>query len=254
MIVYFSGTGNSARVARRLSVLLGDGELLELSGERLLSPESVHISGNRIIWVFPTYSWGVPPVVADFIRRCSMSDEAVGARHYMVTTCGDDMGYADRQWRKLLEKRGIAPRSAFAVIMPNTYTLMKGFDVDSPQTASQKLAASEQRIRDIAAAIDSDGAPMLIPGRFPWIKSSVIYPWFVRHEMSPRPFRSNEGCISCGLCARRCPMENITMSDGKPVWGDRCALCLRCYHYCPRHAIAYGDKTAFKGQWQCPEK
>ena len=138
--------------------------------------------------------------------------------------------------------------------MPNTYTLMKGFDVDTPDLAARKLSEAVGRVRDIAAAIKNDGPSELVRGSFPWVKSAVIYPWFVRFAMSPKPFHAKGGCISCGLCARGCPMRNIRMVGETPVWGNNCALCLRCYHYCPRNAVAYGDKTVGKGQWQCPKK
>lgn len=71
--------------------------------------------------------------------------------------------------------------------------------------------------------------------------------------MSPKPFRHTEKCTSCGLCSRSCPMENIAMKPGGPEWGKHCALCLRCYHICPTHAVAYGKATDGKGQYICPE-
>lgn len=256
MIVFFSGTGNTARVARALASHLEESEVLELAGDVLVEPSKciVDTAGARVIWMFPTYSWGVPPVVARVIRECVLGPGARAAKHYMVTTCGDDMAYTDRQWRRLVETRGCDARSAFAVIMPNTYTLMKGFDVDTPEVSARKLAEAAGHVREIAAAIKNDGPSELVRGSFPWVKSAVIYSWFVRFAMSPKPFHATGGCISCGLCARICPMQNIRMDGETPVWSHNCALCLRCYHYCPRHAVAYGDKTIGKGQWQCPKK
>ena len=167
----------------------------------------------------------------------------------MLTTCGDDMGYTDRQWRSIARRRGLDTAGAYAVIMPNTYTLMKGFDVDSHEVSRKKVADSAGRIELIAKAIEDGGEDMTIRGSFPWVKSAVIYPWFKRFAMSPKPFHTTEGCVSCGLCARSCPMANISMGDDKrPHWGKDCALCLRCYHICPRHSIAYGKATDGKGQ------
>lgn len=256
MIIFFSGTGNSERVARRLSALLDDTNTVRLEGDMLLNPGGADLDADesgRIIWVFPTYSWGVPPAVARFISECAIKPAAKQARHFMVTTCGDDMADTDRQWRRLLLRRGLDARGAFAVIMPNTYVLMKGFDTDAPGLAKAKLDASEERVREIARAIASDAPSSLIRGSFAWIKSHVIYPWFIRHAMSPKPFHADGGCIGCGICVKGCPMDNITMENGMPVWGEKCAMCLRCYHYCPRHAVAYGNKTDGKGQWQCPK-
>lgn len=252
MIIYFTGTGNTGMAARLLAEKLGDTELRNIDTDMLLHPEShvVETSGERIIWAFPTYSWGIPPVVLNFIGNVALGHSARVARHYMLTTCGDDIGYADRQWRKAMKNRGLKAVSAFAVGMPNTYVCMKGFDVDSPQLEKKKLSDAPESIARIAAAILSNGNDILIRKSFSWIKTYIIYPWFKKYAMTAKPFHNTIACVSCGKCAESCPMANIKMTDGHPVWADNCALCLRCYHICPVHAVAYGNHTSDKGQYQ----
>ena len=257
MIIFFSGTGNSRRCAHRLGQLLDDTDIHELTATELREPEKACLdcadADSRVIWVFPTYSWGVPPVVARFIKAFSIGKNMAAATHFMVTTCGDDMAYTDRQWRKLLTARGLHAAEAYAVIMPNTYVSMKGFDVDPTEVSRKKVADSENRLKEIAQSIENHGDSMLIRGAFPWVKSAVIYPWFKRYAMSPKPFHALDSCVSCSLCAKSCPMDNIEMVDGRPAWGDDCAMCLRCYHICPQHAVRYGKSTDGKGQWICKD-
>lgn len=245
MIAVFSGTGNSLYAATLLSSRLGD-KVVNYSPEEALP----HPSDGRIVWVFPVYSWGVPPVVEKWIERtmCTHLD------HYCVMTCGDDAGLTARQWRRLIERRGGRACSAFSVIMPNVYVLMKGFDVDSEEVARLKLSRVPARIEDIAEHISAgeEGIEDVVRGSFAWIKSKVIYPWFKRYAMSPKPFHPTEACTGCGSCARHCPLHNIRMVDKRPQWGERCAMCLRCYHQCGSHAVAYGKVTAKKGRYLCP--
>ncbi len=258
MIIYFSGTGNSRAVARQLSQALHT-ETVELTGPLLTSPSDHPLSyapdsRQPIVWVFPVYSWGVPPVVVRFINECVI-DGADRAVHHLVVTCGDDAGLTASQWRRLISNRGWQTGSATSVIMPNTYVLMKGFDTDPAQLRDEKLAAAPamtaEAARRIAAGEDDD---MIVRGRFPGFKSRVIYPWFKRFAMSPRPFHALDSCILCGKCAACCPTDNIEMKDGRPAWGSDCALCLRCYHTCPVHAVAYGKATHDKGQYLYPVK
>ena len=59
----FSGNGNSAAVAARLGQLL-------------------HDESNDILWVFPVYAWGIPPVVVSRIKEMDLN----GIRCHMVCT------------------------------------------------------------------------------------------------------------------------------------------------------------------------
>lgn len=255
MIVFFSGTGNSEFVAHTLQQELHDGSLVNVRGEVLRSAAlDAPADGCSIVWVMPVYSWGLPPVMVDFIRRL---DEAFGKgyTHYCVLTCGDDVGLTARQWRKLLREKGWTEgESVWSVQMPNNYVLMKGFDVDPKEIELKKLSACRARISDIARAIASGQTSVtdVVTGSWAWFKSVVIRPWFDRFAMSPKPFYATGGCVGCGLCSRECPTGDITMSDHHPQWGTKCAMCLRCYHVCPQRAIAYGRNTRNKGQYICP--
>lgn len=229
--------------------------VIPLEHELLLNPSSVEIepaAGEPVVWVFPVYSWGVPPVVVNFIKNCRLRC-GVDTLHHVVMSCGDDAGLTCRQWRGLMRSRGWNDRSATTVIMPNTYVLMKGFDTDKPALATEKLLKSRGVIERACERIRSGlGDEEIIKGRFAWIKSHIIYPWFTRHAMSPEPFHALDSCTGCGKCSRDCPMDNITMTADGPRWGSRCALCLRCYHRCRSGAVAYGRATLGKHRYDGP--
>lgn len=249
MIIVFSGCGNSLDVATRLGNTLGDSNIMHLKGDALKLNSIDATSERRIIWACPVYSWGLPPIFVDFINRISI-EGGEKCDHYLVATCGDDAGLTHRQWRKLMKRKGLNAISSWTVIMPNTYTLMKGFDVDDAEVASRKLEKSVARIARIAEGIESRRkVDNVVRGKFAWVKSRIIYPWFKRFAMSPKPYHSTDGCTGCGKCSRECPLGNISMTDNRPAWGKNCAMCLRCYHICPTHSVAYGNSTATKHQY-----
>lgn len=57
-------------------------------------------------------------------------------------------------------------------------------------------------------------------------------------------------CIGCGQCVKRCPMNNISIKDNKPVWKSCCTHCMACICYCPLEAIEYGKKSVGKPRYQ----
>lgn len=266
MILWFSGTGNSRFVAERLAGGLGQ-QLRELTPDITAKQLTLPDKDNVIIWVCPVYSWGIPPYVRSIIRDIDISDGGKPLAHHLVLTCGDDCGLASGIWRKDMRARGWIAGNAYSVIMPNNYVCMKGFNVDPVELAERKLAEAPARIEAVAAVIRAykpGDTPTddIVRGSFAWIKTKIIYPWFVRNAMSPKPFRYTKDCISCGKCAAACPLGNITMLPGapdssgrsrrRPSWGPSCAGCLACYHVCPRHAVMYGKSTVSKGQYINP--
>lgn len=257
MIISFSGTGNSFLVADRLQKHLHEKNFMKLQRELILTENPVidlEQDDTSIIWVFPTFSWGIPPVVLNFINRCKF-EGSCNIVHHLVVTCGDDTGNLSKLWKKLLAKLNWQCGGIWSVQMPNTYVLMKGFDVDPHDVEVRKLEECEARIEKIACAI-KDGCQIIdiVKGKWASIKTTLIYPWFVKHTMSPKPFHATQKCTGCRLCSQECPMENIEMSrhkkeNPKPMWKDNCAMCLRCYHQCPVNAVQYGVKTRGKGQY-----
>nr|MDE6490566.1 EFR1 family ferrodoxin [Muribaculaceae bacterium] len=244
MILYFSGTGNSYYVACELARLLGEPDPVAM----LSATPAIRMASSDVIWVFPIYSWGVPPVVVDCMQRFGFTGSG---RHWMVCTCGDDIGLAHRQWEMIVNRRGWTPAGCFSVQMPNTYVMLPGFDVDSSEVESRKLRLAPERIAEIAANIkNGDAVVDVVKGTMPWLKTRLVYPGFVRHAMSPKRFNATDACVGCGRCSRECPLSNIKMdASSRPQWGRDCAFCLRCYHTCPVHAIAHGRYTSKKGQY-----
>jgi ferredoxin len=55
-----------------------------------------------------------------------------------------------------------------------------------------------------------------------------------------RKLKANGNCTGCAWCARQCPRGNIVMRDGKPVFGSQFVICLRCVYGCPVKAIVPG--------------
>lgn len=228
MIFCFSGNGNTRCIAERLSQALGN-QVINLRGKWLTDTDACQVcipDGEDVIWMFPVYSWGVPPAVRDFIMKIDLK-AAPDTLHHMVATMGDDSGLTDKMWRKLMSDRGWQSASAQGVIMPNTYTLMKGFDVDEPDLMHSKLRHAMEILPSVAETIRSRSCVTDIHrGSFAWVKSRIIYPSFIKYAINPRKFHSHD-CIGCGKCVHTCPTGNITLNERAHIHlhGATIALC-----------------------------
>lgn len=138
--------------------------------------------------------------------------------------------------------------------MPNNYILFPGFDIDSEEVTRKKLSEAAESIQSIGKAmIEHTPLELYTTGRFPYVKSKLIQPLFVRYILGKNSFYSTDSCISCGLCATICPTRTIRMENKRPHWKDNCIQRLACIHRCPERAIEYGKITLKKGRYHHPE-
>ena len=60
-------------------------------------------------------------------------------------------------------------------------------------------------------------------------------------RLTARRRSAGEDCLQCGLCERRCPMQNI--GEG-PKFGHDCVACGRCTAVCPKRLSVQGKRRA----------
>lgn len=248
-LYYFSGTGNSLAVAKKIAAALGECELvpiasLQKTNGRIVPP------AERIGIVCPVYFTGLPSIVAMFAERL---DPVAGEYIFAAVTHGGGGGSAAlRQIDSILRKRQDRGLDAgFAVHMPGNYILM----YSSPEGKKQEdiLARADEQIADITGSIIRCEKHALPSSVVLLVLHTLLYPWFISHvHTDDKKFSVNDRCTSCGICEDVCPAENIELVDGKPVWKHHCELCCGCIHLCPAGAIQAGPRTADRLRYRNP--
>lgn len=239
MIYYFSATGNSRYVAMRIAQSTGE-RMVKITPE--MQPEGV--AGDVVGLVCPTYFYGLPTLVADFVRRLRLDE---GTYCYLVLTCGGSTAGAAAMCQRLL---GRELDARFTVKMPDTWTPM--FDISDTEKNTAILDAAEGVIDHVIAAVKERERGYFGPRQFlPRTATALLYPWYGWQRVSK--FKVAESCTGCGVCEGECPMHAITLVDGRPQWdGEACMCCLGCLHRCPQFAISYGKNTIKHGQYYNP--
>ena len=236
-IIYFTGTGNSKYEAERIAGIT-EGELLDARKEikewRPAAPKD-----EDVVIVTPVYAWRTPHVLEDWMRRGNFSKVR---RLWYVMTCGDQIGGADKLNKKLSEDLGCIHMGTAEIIMPENYIAM--FNAPFEEEAKEIIDKAEIPIDNAACQI-RDGLPVEpAPQEFKFLMSTrIVNPVFYGLFIKDRKFFAKNTCMGCGKCASLCPLNNIVMKDGHPVWMGDCTHCMACICYCPEEAIEYGKDS-----------
>ena len=244
MVLYFSGTGNSRWCAELIAKSIDD-EAVDIG--LLIKKRSVadFICDRPWIFVAPTYSWRLPHIFTDFIKRGSFSGNKSA---YFVMTCGDDIGNASEYNKMLCKEKGFDYCGTAGIVMPENYVAM--FTCPGKDKAQRIIEAAKPVAERVAECIkEGKCLPESKVNLADKIKTAPVNKLFYSLCVKSKAFYATDECISCGLCERNCPTNCITMKEGKPSWGDGCTHCMACICLCPEEAIEYGKKTKGKTRY-----
>jgi ferredoxin len=246
-IFYYTGTGNSLWTARRIAEKLSADEPVHMK-DFSRNPKEIRADAAGLI--FPVYIWGVPGPVVRFVETCKF----VHADYWFaVAVNGGQVSNTLVQLKNLMRENGMTLSAGFDVKTPSNYIPWGG--PPSKEKQDKLFVAATEKISTFTEQIKHKESSPVEKG--PLWQRALFTPMYKMSyskvpEMDGR-FWSDEKCDHCGICAKVCPAENITMTEGKPVWNHHCEQCLACIQWCPKEAIQYGKKTPKYQRYHHPE-
>ncbi|MEG0918812.1 MAG: EFR1 family ferrodoxin [Anaerovoracaceae bacterium] len=246
MIIYFTGTGNSKFCAEYIGGQLGD-QVID-SFEFISGAKAGEFESDEP-WVFvcPTYGWRIPRVFEEFIKRARFE----GSRKaYFIMNCGSDIGGPEKYLEALCQGQDLDFMGVLEVLMPENYLAM--FNVPSEdeivRIVNNAIPVLKAGADTIAAGHKFQTGKGSVLNR---LKSDLINPLFYWYSVKDKAFAAKDSCISCGKCVEVCPLANVSLAHGKPVWAGNCTHCMACITSCPTEAIEYGKKSQGKLRYRC---
>lgn len=235
-IAYFSGTGSTARVAdafenelnrRGLSVIKS-----EIRGGNLNSDEKEDL----LILLFAVHAFNAPRVVYQWIASLS-SEKQIPVAVISVSGGGEISPNTACRLSSIhrLEKKNYRVVYEKMIVMPSNW-VMKTDDGLAIRLLRVLPFKVERIVDDLLQGVVRRTRPKLIDRVFSRIGEMEK----TGARFFGRDLRANANCNSCGWCAKNCPVNNITMLENKPAFGDNCILCLKCIYGCPKQAIRAG--------------
>jgi ferredoxin/protein involved in ribonucleotide reduction len=233
-ILFFSATGNSLYIAKRLG-----GELLSIPQ---LQKNGIHeITANTVGIICPVYGFTMPNLVKEYLEKTTIRAEYV----FVIMTFGNLAMAALAQMKKLLNKRGVQLHYANQIEMVDNFLPI--FEIGN-QLKKNKEQVIEPKINDILNDIREKRQFFAAHSPFQKLVSKVVSAvWETKKAMNKRDtnFMVNDLCNGCGTCRAVCPTANIT-GTGKPEYRHTCEFCLACIHLCPKNAIHLKNEKSEK--------
>lgn len=244
VIYYFTGTGNSLKVAKDIAESLEDTELVRITHDLKIDEEPVQC--DRVGLVTPVYMGSLPFMVQEFLEKLKVNHNAY---IFIVATCGGSEGIALEEARNILSKNNVSVSAGFSFRLPaNNQTsyapkstskqqrLFKNYDL--------KINHTIEKINNFSIVKIGNSAIM---GKIYKLGAKYFNP-----RESDVNFYSEESCKGCGACAKMCPARNIIIENGKPTWLHRCERCSACLQFCPYQSIQFKQKTKKWGRYRNP--
>lgn len=247
IIFYFSGTGNSKKVAQWFSefaVVKGIScELVDVAKVNKNSLEA--IEPDVLIGIIsPTHGFNYPKITLDFIRRFPKGKNRVVL---MNTRAGMKIG------------KIVSPGLTGVAFMLSSFILKrKGYKVigQIPFDMPSNWISVHPAIRDESVQFIFDKNYIRAKKHFEKLYSQnknfaarkdliqdvLISPVSLAYYLIGRFFLAKSyyasySCTNCNLCIKQCPVHAIKKINGRPFWTFKCENCMKCMNNCPVDAI-----------------
>jgi Pyruvate/2-oxoacid:ferredoxin oxidoreductase delta subunit len=257
IVYYFSGTGNSQKVAFWL---------LQVAKEMNLETELLNIAhldrsnvaaptqDTLVVFTSPVHGFNYPPIMLHFISRFPKGKNNV---LLMDTRAGMLIG----KWITpgmsgitfylsglLLTLKGYKIKAMYPVDLPSNWiSLHPGLNARTVAyiykqnkerviTFVRKALAGGRNFKSVRSIVSD---MLVLPIAFGY--------FLIGRFLLAKTFYASRDCNDCDVCIKNCPVKAIIKVDARLFWTFRCESCMRCMSNCPQKAIetSHGSTVGF---------
>ena len=252
LIVYFSGTGNTRKVAEKyascFTELGNQSETVSvdglLDGKTLPDEFLIKLKNADLIgFGYPVHAFNAPAPMLKLAKL--LPKQAVAKRVFVFNTSGEPLrlnNISSIKFTRMLKYRKYTVFSEYHYCMPYNIIFRH-----TDEMAYRMWTTCEQLIPlDVKQIVE--GTPHLLKrvacgGFIAWVMRCEH--WGVR--LNGKRYKVKKECVHCQKCVNVCPTHNITVrKNGKLKFGSNCLMCMRCAQLCPKDAI----KTGWFNKWK----
>lgn len=242
-IFYFTSTGNSLYVSKKIKENFEECDLVKISREL----DEVIVEDEKIGIVYPLHSFGLPIIVEEFIKKMKFNSNPY--IFVVQVTGGGKSNNGFYKINEILKKKGVSISNYEEVKYISNY--IRAGRNPSKERAIKAIEDSEEKLNDFIENITLDTIK-----EFKKRKNHITFLihdlWRDKYKKRDKNFNVNDDCINCGLCIDSCPSNNIEIVNGKVKFNGHCVDCMGCINICPKNAINIGNSTIRKDRYLNP--
>ncbi|MBQ2868629.1 MAG: 4Fe-4S binding protein [Akkermansia sp.] len=211
----FSPTGGTSKIAAAIAGARM-GTRIDLCSP--VEPQEMP-AGAPLLAVVPVYGGRIPAIAAQRLLALQGSGNPAIA----VVVYGN-RAYEDA----LLELKNVLTEAGHQVIAAAAFI--------AEHSIIRSIAADRPHADDLARAVEFGAA---VEARLNGELSTVDVPGNAEYRPLPQMPATplvTDACGGCGMCAHKCPVGAIPLSNPRSTNAAKCILCMRCVAICPRKA------------------
>ncbi len=242
LILYFSGTGNTEYIARKISLLLNE---LDFKIEMHSIEENFQIQADQydmLILGCPKY-YEYPAL--NFVRF--LKENLPGSKKiiptFMFCTQAGSLKTNFNKIDKMLKEKNYCLTVSRSFAVANNMVILESFSMTSEDKIQSNLNMAEEELKPLIADFIKGEMTKEEPTFFYRTVSYLSGRLFTKlFPLFGVKYSASDQCTGCGLCAQKCPSKNIVINNKKPEFHKQCIFCMRCINICPNQAILYNHK------------
>lgn len=217
--IIFSPTGGTEKAAKAITRNWPEVETIDLSVPDASYADISFNADTLVLVAMPSFGGVAPQIALDRLAETKGN----GAKCVIAAVYGN-RAYEDTlvQMEDYAEKTGFQVIAAISAVAE--HSIVHKYASGRPNLEdSIELAKFGSQI--LEKAVSGKLSKPRISGNRPYKKAGA--------GMVPK---ADSECISCGLCARKCPAGAISSDSLRTADKSKCISCMRCVSICPPHA------------------
>lgn len=240
-VIYFSGTGNTEFIAKKINDELENNniEVDMINIEKVKLKTEDYRKYDSLIIGSPVYVERYPEILLKYIKNIPKDYEN---KCMLFTTQGLDRPTTSFQYF-INRFPYLNVTYCESIPMPNNFF---NFMFERlPEEEEKKIVAGSMELCKTAVNNFLQGKTNFYPvKRIKVIGINIIYKMFypfIAKIMTKKIKIDTTKCVKCRLCEKRCPVNAIKIVD-KVTINKNCLMCQRCMSNCPKDAFYYKKK------------